>query len=238
MRSTSTIVLAASICFSCATTQESVNPGINANFESPNVDQYIAMFEGDGRAIYANRHAILDVLELQPGHDVADVGAGTGFFTRMMAEEVGPDGNVYAVDISEEFLEHISETADDAGLTNIELVLCDQRSTKLPPNSVDAVFICDTYHHFEFPADTLASIHEALRDKGKLVVVDFERVKGVTTPFSIEHVRAGKGTFTDEIKDAGFDYVREADIMEDQYVLVFTKRTPVAATDGAGASDD
>lgn len=227
------------LCYvSCAWPQETVSPDINARFENPNVEQYIAMFEGDGRAIYANRHAILEVLELQPGMDVADVGAGTGFFSRMIAEEVGPEGNVYAVDISEPFLEHISETADEAGLTNIELVLCDQHSTKLPADSVDAVFICDTYHHFEHPEDTMASIHAALRENGKLVIVDFERIEGVTTPFSIEHVRAGKGTFTDEIKDAGFDYVREADIMDDQYVLVFTKRTAPPASEGAADRND
>lgn len=237
MRPIPLLALAALIPFvSCVTVRdESIKPGINDNFQDPDIQTYIGMFEGEDRAIYVNREAIVDVLELRPGMDVADVGAGTGFFTRMFAQSVGPEGTVYAVDIAEEFLEHIGQTSEEAGIDNIELVLCDQRSTKLPPNSVDVVFICDTYHHFEFPQNTLASIHNALRADGKLVVVDFERVKDVTAPFAWEHVRAGKGTFTDEIKNAGFDFVREPEIMKDQYVLVFTRRAaPPASAQAAG----
>ena len=95
---------------------------------------------------------------------VADVGAGTGLFTRMFAEEVGAEGKVYAVDIAPKFLDHIPtgrepDAQQHHGPVHRDLV-------ELPPNSVDLVFVCDTYHHFEFPQRTLASIHRASNRAG------------------------------------------------------------------------
>lgn len=212
------------LVFAAYAQETSVAPGINKNFEEPDVERYTNMFEGESRAIYTNREGIVDAFELKEGMDVADVGAGTGFFSMMFADRVGPKGTVYAVDIAENFVDHIKKRAKDEGHKNVKTVLCTDRDAKLKKNSVDAVFICDTYHHFEYPFDTLASIHEALRPGGKLMVVDFERVKGVSTSFAINHVRSGKGTVTDEIKDSGFDFVKEVPLMEEQWIRIFVKR--------------
>lgn len=206
--------------------EQSVKPGINDNFKSADldVDEYVGIFEGEDRAIFAHRHDIVEALNLEPGMDVADIGAGTGFFSRMFAPHVGPKGKVFAVDIAENFVKHIKKTAKDEGIKNLKAVLCDDHSVKLKKNSVDLVFICDVYHHFEFPVDSLASIHKALRPGGTLVIVDFERVKGVSEEWVLGHVRCGKGTVTDEVKDAGFDFIEEVPMMEGQYVRKFKKR--------------
>ncbi|MDP7639287.1 MAG: methyltransferase domain-containing protein [Candidatus Hydrogenedentes bacterium] len=204
--------------------EESVKPGINDSFQDPDVREFIDRFEGDGRAIYAKRQEVLATLGLKPGDEVADIGAGTGFFSMMMGKAVGDSGTVYAVDIAQNFLDHIVETAGEKGLKNVRPVLCDQKSTKLEPNSIDAAFICDVYHHFEFPFLTMASLHQAIRTGGTLVVVDFERIVGITGQFFMDHMRAGKGTFTDEIIDSGFELVEEIDLFEEQYVLRFRKR--------------
>lgn len=204
--------------------EQSVHPGINDSFRDPDVDRYITMFEGESRAIYKHRFDILEALALKPGQDVADIGAGTGFFSLMFAEAVEPKGTVFAVDIAENFIDHIKSNSKEHGIKNVKPVLCTDRDTKLKKNSVDVVFICDTYHHFEYPFDTMASIHRALRPGGKLMIVDFERVKGVHSDWTLDHVRCGKGTVTDEVKDSGFDFVEEIPMMEDQYVLVFRKR--------------
>ncbi len=204
--------------------EESVRPGINKSFEDPDVKEFIERFERDGREIYDNRLKILETLGLEKGRSVADIGAGTGFFARMFSEKVGPTGKVYAVEIAQNFLDHIDEKSKEAGIRNIVPVLGDDHSPKLPEGSVDVVFICDTYHHFEYPFDMMESIHRALRPGGRVVIVDFERIKGVTSDFSIEHVRCGKGTVTDEVKDSGFDFVREVPILKTQYVIVFEKR--------------
>ncbi len=205
--------------------EQSVKPGINDNFKDPDVSFYVNLFEGEDRAIFEYRNEILDVLQLKKRTDVADIGAGTGFFSRMMAHKVGRRGKVYAVDIAENFIEHIDELSKKEGLKNIEAIVCSERSVDLPENSIDVAFICDVYHHFEYPLDSMASLHKAMRPGGRLVIVDFERVKGVSRDWTLGHVRCGKGTVTDEVKDAGFDFVEEVDLgMDEQWVRVFRKR--------------
>ena len=110
-------------------------------------------------------------------------------------------------------------------LPQLHPVQCTETSTELEPNSVDAAFICDTYHHFEHPAKTLESLHRALRPGGQLIVVDFDRIPGKTRDWLLNHVRAGKEVFRDEIVSAGFRFVREesADFLEENYILRFEK---------------
>ena len=111
-------------------------------------------------------------------------------------------------------------------MTNIMTVLCSDRSVKLPPESVDAAFVCDMYHHFEFPSSTLASIHRALKPGGTLIVIDFERIPGRSREFILNHVRAGKDVFRGEIEAAGFELGEEVDIpgFKENYFLRFSKK--------------
>jgi predicted methyltransferase len=203
----------------------SVNPGINDNFKDPDLNYYTKLFEGESREIFKHRNEIVTALALKPGMDIADVGAGTGFFSRMFSYPIAPGGTVYAVDIAENFINHIAELSAKEEITNIRAQICSERSVDLPENSIDIAFICDVYHHFEYPYDSMASIHTALRPGGRVFIVDFERIKGVSTEFAMNHVRCGKGTVTDEVKDSGFDLVREIDLgMNGQYMLEFVKR--------------
>jgi tRNA A58 N-methylase Trm61 len=124
-----------------AAQEKSVRPGINKPFEKPDVKEYIGKFEGESREIASHSKEIVQACRLKPGMVIADVGAGTGLFTRKFASLVGPKGKVLAVDISPTFLRHIAKTCEEQQLKNVETILCDQFSTKLPPNSVDVVFI-------------------------------------------------------------------------------------------------
>jgi ubiquinone/menaquinone biosynthesis C-methylase UbiE len=209
-----------------ATAQEkSVRPGINKPFENPDVKDYLGKLEGESREIAAQRKEILAACKIKPGMVIADVGAGTGLFTRPFAAEVGPKGKVFAVDISKTFLDYIDKTCKEKQIKNVETILCDQFSTKLPPKSVDLVFICDTYHHFEFPQKTLQSIHDALRPGGQLILIDFQRIEGKSTEFVLGHVRAGKDVFVREITTAGFKMVEERDFLKENYWVRFEKVT-------------
>jgi predicted methyltransferase len=209
--------------------EQSVKPGINDNFKNPDVDYYVNLFEGESREIFQHRNEIVSALGLKAGDDIADVGAGTGFFSRMFSYQVAPGGTVYAVDIAQNFIDYIDEMAAKEEITNIKAQRCSARSVDLPENSIDVAFICDVYHHFEYPFDSMASIHAALRPGGRLFIVDFERIAGVSSDFVMNHVRCGKGTVTDEVKDSGFDLVREVNLgMDGQYILEFAKR-PVSA---------
>lgn len=197
----------------------------NARFKDPALDvsRFVGRWEGESREIYRARRAIADAVELKPGMAVADIGAGTGLFTEIFAEAVGPGGEVYAVDIAPAFCDHIRERATAAGLPQIMVVQCAEDDVKLPPDSIDVAFVCDTYHHFEYPAATLASIRNALRPGGRLVVVDFERIPGQSREWVLNHVRAGQETFRAEIEAAGFALVNEPDIpgLEENYYLRF-----------------
>ncbi|MFI4875223.1 MAG: methyltransferase domain-containing protein [Blastopirellula sp. JB062] len=208
--------------------EQSVKPGVNKNFldESLDVDAWIARFEVESREVYHARDEVMKACGLKPGMRVADVGAGTGFYTQLFSRAVGPTGWVYAVDISPKFLQHINDSTSQLGLRNVTCVLGGERSIQLPPNCVDLIFTCDTYHHFEYPQSTLASIHRALRPEGSLVVIDFERIPGKSREWTLDHVRAGKDVFRKEIEEAGFVLAEEPKIEKfaENYFLRFRKK--------------
>lgn len=172
---------------------KSVKPGINQSFENANVPEFVERFEKEGRDVYDNRKKIVDACEIEPGTILADVGAGTGLFTRMFSPLVGPQGQVYAVDITESFVRHIEQASKREKLDNIVGVVCKADSVELPPASIDVAFICDTYHHFEYPQKTMRSIHKALKPGGQVILIDFRRIEGESKEWTLNHVRRSGG---------------------------------------------
>jgi ubiquinone/menaquinone biosynthesis C-methylase UbiE len=218
-----TAALALTLLANALPAEQSVAPGINRPYQDPNVTQWRGVFERDGREIWDRREEILRELRLRPGMDVADIGAGTGFFAVMIAREVGPEGRVYAVDIARNFVDAAVRRARERDLDNVTGIVNDQRNVRLPPQSIDLAFTSDTYHHFEYPGRMLAGIREALRPGGELVVVDFKRIPGVSSPWVLGHVRAGERQVTAEIEAAGFSLVERPDFMQTQYFLRFRR---------------
>jgi FkbM family methyltransferase len=189
----------------------------------PTLEQLTSRYEKPGREAYDRRQDIFKAAAVKPGAVVADIGAGTGLFTMMFAEAVGPKGKVIAVEIEKRLCEHIAKRAKDAGLANVETAVCTERSVELPAGSVDVVFLCDVYHHFNHAKDSMASIHRALRPKGEVVLVEFKRIPGKTKEWIVKHVRAGQEVFTAEIEAAGFKKVEEKDFMNENYFVRFRK---------------
>lgn len=219
------IQLAVVVCVSSTSLAQdkSVNPDINKSFQKPDVGSFVERFEREGREVYDHREEIIDACELKPGMVVADIGAGTGLFTRMIAPRVTDRGQVLAVDIAKEFVEHVEKSCQEEGIKNVKGVVCTSESTGLPTASVDLAFICDTYHHFEFPYKTMRSIHQALKPGGQVVLVDFDRVEGKSSDWILNHLRAGKATFVKEIELAGFEVVEERDFLATSYWISFKK---------------
>lgn len=203
--------------------EKSVNPDINKSFQHPDVSTFIERFESEGREVYDHREEIIEACQLKPGMVVADIGAGTGLFTRMIAPRVTDRGQVLAVDISKEFVDHVDKTCAEEGIKNVKGVVCTGDSAGLPNDSVDLAFICDTYHHFEFPYKTMRSIHRGLKAGGQVVLVDFDRVEGKSSDWILNHLRAGKSTFVKEIELAGFEVVEEQDFLATSYWIRFKK---------------
>lgn len=211
-----------------AQTSDDHAEGLNRNFTNPemDVDEWVERFEGESREVFSARHEVIAVIGLEPGDRVADIGAGTGLYTRLFAEAVGDEGWVYAVDISPGFLGHINETTAAAGMDNVTAILGRTDRSTLPPDSVDVIFICDTYHHLERVEPMLASMHDALVPGGRFVVVEFDRVEGKSREWVLDHIRAGKDVFRAEIEAAGFVFVEEIEIdgFEENYLQVFRKK--------------
>jgi ubiquinone/menaquinone biosynthesis C-methylase UbiE len=223
-RFTAVIFVCACLTAVVAAQESSVKPGINDSYDKTTVEKKVKQFERANRDVVQKQNDILDICLLKPGMDVADVGAGSGLFTRLFAAKVKPQGKVYAVDITRKFIEHIERTCKEQNIKNVEGVVCPPHSINLKPNSVDLVFTCNTYHHFEYPQKTLASVHAALRKGGRLIVIDFSKKEGVGPKWVMGHVRAGKKTVTDEITKAGFKLIDEVPLMKAQYVLRFEKK--------------
>src|ERR1017187_4405091 len=121
------IVFVLSLAFLPALAQEkSVKPDINKPFQNPDLDGFLKKFEVESREIFVKRKEIITACKLKPGMVVADIGAGTGLFTRLFAKEVGPTGKVVAVDIAPKFLEHIDKSCKADGIKNVETVRCSQ----------------------------------------------------------------------------------------------------------------
>lgn len=230
MRNLSLLALLLILLPACASAppEESVRPGINDNFLDPELDAatWTKRFEGESREVYANRDKIAAAMRIQPGMTVADVGAGTGMMLNTLASSTGKDGTVYAVDISPGMIDHLRQRSADEGLDQVEVVHCSDRSSELPRNSVDRVVIIDTYHHFEYPISTMSSIHKALRKGGEVLIVDFERIPGVSREWILGHVRAGKEVVLQELEKAGFMLLEDVPMkeLEENYVLRLGKK--------------
>lgn len=205
-----------------------VKPEINKRFLDPELDveRWQKTVEGESREVYASRKEVIAALQIKPGQSVADVGAGTGFYLKEFAKAVGPKGHAYGVDISPRFLEHMRKMVAKDKIYNATIVTGTETSVELPAASVDVVYICDTYHHFEYPEATLASIRRALRPGGTLAIVDFKRIEGESSKWTLDHVRAGKEVFRREIEAAGFHFMEEAKVegLKDNYMLRFRRR--------------
>jgi predicted methyltransferase len=176
--------------------------------------------EDPKRQVVVKREEIVAACELKPGMIVADVGAGTGVFTRLFAPKVGPQGKVFALEIKKDLVEHLEKMCREQKLDNVVAALSTPKSTELAPGSIDLAFVSDTYHHFDHPREMLASMRSALRPDGRLIVIDFEKAGNWK-----DHVRTDKKTATAEVESAGFALVDERDTIPEHYLLRFRKRS-------------
>jgi predicted methyltransferase len=203
--------------------EQNVNPGINQYYQGAEYQQWLSTFERSGREVYDRRQDVVQVLQLKAEMDIADIGAGTGFYSLLFAEQVGKSGNVFAVDVTDDFVQNIKRRAAENNLNNIHAILSKQKDTSLDSGSIDMAFVCNTYHHFEYPQSMLASIHRALRPGGILIIIDYRKQAGSSTSWVMSHVRSGKQSVIQEVEQAGFKLDSMSDILKENYFLRFVK---------------
>ena len=116
---------------------------------------------------------VLDALDLKPGMTVADIGAGSGYYSSRMAERVGPNGTVYAVDIQQEMLDILKLQMKQRRVSNVKAILGTETDPRLPAGALDLAIMVDVYHELEYPYEMLAAIVKALKPGGRVVFVEF-----------------------------------------------------------------
>lgn len=184
----------------------------------------LSIFEDPKRDENLQINRVMDLLKIKEGSSVADIGAGSGWFTVRAARRVGEKGKVYAVEINTEFIEYIQQRAADEKLANIHTVLGKEDDTLLPPESLDAALVLKTYHEIAQPILLLARLRQSLRPDALLGIID-RNGNGKDHGIS-------KRTVINEAKDAGFSLVDEYDFVKPDgmdYFLVFRVAAPGSA---------
>jgi SAM-dependent methyltransferase len=183
--------------------------------------QGAAWLEREEREREERTDLLLRELALAPGLQVADVGAGTGYMARRMAPLVAP-GSVFAVDVQPEMVAMLRDLVARSGLDNVRPVLGSERSTGLAPASVDLALLVDVYHELAFPYEVMASIVQALRPGGRVVLVEY-RAEDLRVPIKPLH-KMSEAQARREMALHPLVHERTGSSLPWQHVLVFRKR--------------
>lgn len=176
-------------------------------------------YEGFGRDEWQQPERVIEVLAIQPGSKVADLGSGSGYFTFDLAEATGPDGIVYAVDVDPDMIELVGDLAREKGATNVTTVLASSDDPGLPDGEIDLVFTSNTYHHIENPSAYFERLKRDLAPGARVAILDLRPDAGWLQQWlghstDVEKIRA-------EMKQAGYTVEDEQDFVEKQSFLIF-----------------
>lgn len=182
----------------------------------------IARFEPAERDTWQKPNEVLEALALKNGTVVADIGAGSGYFTRRFARAVAPNGKVYAVDIAADILGYLKEQADKQNIHNIETIVSREDDPMLPGSSVDLAFFCDTTHHIANRVNFYRKLGRALKDHGRMAIVDYPP-DSPRTPHKPEQL-VPRSQVISEAEAVGFRLIKDFPFLPRQYFLVFEKK--------------
>ena len=179
----------------------------------------LSIFDSPGRAERLQINRVLDILDMAPGRVVADIGAGSGWFTMLAAKRVTETGNVYAVDINPESIRYINQRAQKEDLYNIKTVLSTPDDPLLPAEKIDSVLLLKTYHEVEKPVTLLRNLRHSLRTGAKVGIIDRNgngENHGVAREVVIREASQAGYTLREQ-----YDFVKGDDM---DYFLVFTAK--------------
>lgn len=188
---------------------------MHVRFKDP--QKWTKHFDNPKRDAWQRPDEVVAQLGLEGNEIVADIGAGTGYFTVRLAQKL-PQGKVLAVELEQPMVEWIRKRAAESGLTNVEAIVGEAADPKLPPG-VDLVLLVNTYHHIEERSDYFMRLRDKLSDGGRLAIVDFRMGKlpvGPPDPHKMSQHQVER-----ELKDAGYELCGRYDELPYQYVLFF-----------------
>lgn len=178
--------------------------------------EYVQILESAERVKKLQVERVIEALNIEPGQRIADLGAGSGLFTRPLAALVGADGVVYAIDIDADLLDHINETALEDNLTNIQTVLASEQDPRIP-DGVDLVLICDTLHQIDDPSIYLRGLTNYLRPSARIVVIDYEN----NWPLRFESSKYTLEDLDKWMTNAGLKREEKFDFLEDNFFVTY-----------------
>jgi len=165
--------------------------------------------------------AAVRLLNLKPGMIVGDVGAGSGYYTELLAKQVGPTGKVYATDIQPGMIELLHQRIGRAKLTNVEALLSTATESRLPDTTLDMIILVDVYHEFSDPQQTLRQLKAALKPGGLLVLFEY-RKEDPSVPIRPEH-KMSVAEVRAELEPEGFRFEKVLPDLPWQHMLFFRK---------------
>jgi ubiquinone/menaquinone biosynthesis C-methylase UbiE len=186
------------------------------------VPYWVSVFDDPARDGWQKPRALVAALGIRRGMTVADLGAGTGYFSRWLSEAVGPTGTVLAVDVEPSLVAHLRERAEHDRTANVVPVLASPDNPRLPAGGVDLVLVVDTYHHLDDRLVYLRRMRRVLRPAGRVAIVEWQKRELPVGP-PMEH-KLAREQVVDEMTAAGYRLVAEPPILPYQYVVVFRAR--------------
>jgi len=179
-----------------------------------------------GRDATERPQELVDAMGVKPGMTVADIGTGVGYMLPYLSRAVGPSGHVMAEDIFDDFLQAAEQRAAEQKLGNVAFIKGSETDPRLAGGSVDVILALDSYHHYNYPEKMLAAFAQALRDAGRLVVVEYyKRPNAMPGGDAVKHIRLDEPDLVREIESNGFRKVSEREQIKDsQYMVVFEKK--------------
>jgi predicted methyltransferase len=174
----------------------------------------------DSRQEEENSAQILQHMQLKPTDVVADIGAGTGFYTFQIAPQV-PQGKVYAVEVQDRFVEQLRKRKEKVGAAHVEVVKGSSQRINLPDQSLDVALMVDVYHELEFPREVLQTIHQALKPGGRLILLEYKAEDPNVNIRALHKMSAAQ--IKKELEANGFSLERQETTLPLQHLLVFVK---------------
>jgi len=183
---------------------------------------YIGALEDPKRDAYQKPHEVLTALNIKPGEVIADIGAGSGYFTFRLAQFVGDKGKVYAVDVSPDMIRHVNRRIRETKATNVVTILADPDDPLLADQSVNRFFICDVWHHVDNQTKYLSLMKKMLKPSGEIVMIDFHKKE---LPFGPPlQMKIAREDVIKQMETNGFRLGKEHIFLPHQYFLVFAPK--------------
>lgn len=199
-----------------------VDTGGLRSFRKAYFEKYIAMLEHPDREAYQKPDQVIEMLELKSGDRVADIGAGSGYFTIRLAKSVGPTGIVWAIDIEQAMLDYIEERLQKENLQNVKLKLVPEEDPQLPAGSVDTIIIVNTYSYLPNRSQYAKKLRTALAPGGRIIIIDYIPTSWQERPWGpLPHQQVARKTVDAEMAKAGFKPIKVHNFLPGQYFVEY-----------------